>query len=285
MSRQIFRPSALKRYNERLEQIALPRYATLPWAFVLWVVFGLLLLFTVMLWAARTPVYASGPAVVVAAPAELIGAEADDPDRPMVAAFLPADYQGRLVPYQRARLLFSALEREPSAVENAGVMSSVAFVEPQVVAPAVVRSRLGLDDSTGLLVEGPVLVALIPLEEGTAALLGSIGEAHIEIGMQPGLALLPGVGRFFEANGSSNANQQRLELARPTSLLTPTEATQPADEQAEGGAMETRGADQATAVPDPPTPSPSPDPNPQPMPTTNGPPQSFDSFMPFLSDD
>lgn len=283
MSRQIFRPSALKRYNERLEQIALPRYATLPWAVVLWVIFGLLLLFTVMLWAARTPVYASGPAVVVAAPAELIGAQADDPNRPMVAAFLPAEYQGRLAPYQRVRLLFSALETESSAVEDAGVMSSVAFVEPEVVAPALVRLRLGLDGSTGLLVEEPVLVALIPLEGGTVALLGSIGEAHIEIGTQPGLALLPGMGRFFDTDGPGNANQQRLELDQPTSFLTtPTEAAQPVEEQAR--AVETVESDVATAVPGPPPQSP----HPQPTPTTNSSPELpefFESFMPFLSDD
>ena len=36
MARPIFRASALRRYNERLEKVELPRYATLGWA-RLWV--------------------------------------------------------------------------------------------------------------------------------------------------------------------------------------------------------------------------------------------------------
>lgn len=270
MARQIFRATALKRYNERLEKVALPRYASLPWVGILWGIFGLLVVFTAVLWAARTPVYASGPAVIVAAPAELIGAEADDPNRPMVAAFLPAEYVGRIGMYQRVRLLVDGLETAASAMEDAGVMSSVAFVEPDVVSPAAVRSRFDLDASTGMLVEEPVVVVLIALDAATAELLGSIGEAQIEIGSQPGLALLPGIGGFFDTN---DTNGHELEALLPTQEaieaipLVETEVVQPP--AGEDEPLKTEQQEAITTVPQP-TPADAQEP--------------FVSFVPFVSD-
>ena len=200
MTRRLFRASAVQRYNERLEKIILPRYASPPWVLILWGFFGLQLAFTALLWTARMPVYASGPAVVVAtslAPADLRLANANEA---VVAAFLPAEFAGQVAENQRARLHFG---RPPAAGDDGSAEDSttsvVAAVAPHAISPAAARSRYGLDDSTGLLVEGPVVVALIPLDGLTVALLGSSGEAQIEVGSQTGLALLPGIGRFFAA--------------------------------------------------------------------------------------
>ena len=66
-----------------------------------------------------------------------------------------------------------------------------------VAAPVAVRTRYGLDDSTGLLIDGPTVVALIRLNAPAETMLGSIGEVQIEIGAQRSLALLPRLGRFF----------------------------------------------------------------------------------------
>lgn len=196
MTRRIFRTAALQRYNDRLEKTVLPRYASPPWASVLWTLCGLLLAFTLLLWSAQTPVYVTGPGVVVLTPAGMRSPNVEDhlQTEVMVAAFLPAASAGQVRVKQRALFQFAGLNaNEPDG--EAG--SEVAVVEPEVLSPAVARARYGLDSSTGLLVEGPVVVALIPLKASASRWLGSVGEVKIAVGSQRGLALLPGIGRFF----------------------------------------------------------------------------------------
>jgi hypothetical protein len=76
----------------------------------------------------------------------------------------------------------------------------VAAVEREIESPAALRIRYRLDASTGLLVEGPVFVALIRSERLSKRMVGSVGEVQVQIGTQRGLALLPGIGRFFRAD-------------------------------------------------------------------------------------
>jgi len=201
MTQRLFRASAVQRYNERLEKIALPRYASPPWFLILWGFFGLLLVVTALLWMARLPVYASGPAVVVAAsraPAELQLANTNEA---VVAAFLPAEFAGQVVVNQQARLYF---DRLLPAGDDA-TASVVSAVTQRPVSPAAARSRYGLDGSTGLLVEGPVVVAFVVLDEPAAALLGSTGQVQVEVSSHSSLALLPGIGRFFAAGEVNHA--------------------------------------------------------------------------------
>jgi hypothetical protein len=119
----------------------------------------------------------------------------------VVAAFLPAEFAAQVEVNQRARLHFTGLPAFDDTDALYGETTSVvAVVKPQAISPMAARSRYGLDGSTGLLVEGPVVVALIPLEAPMEDLLGSVGEVQIEVGYRPGLAVLPGIGRFFAAD-------------------------------------------------------------------------------------
>jgi hypothetical protein len=192
MSRRIFRSSALRRYNDSLDKIVLPRYASPPWTAVLWMLAGLLLVLTALLWYAQTPIYVTGPGVVVRAPDGFAGE-----DEVVLAVFLAPE------------VVSGVRVEQPALVHLAGVVTgepalrmtqTVAAVEQTVAAPAVVRARYGLDGSTGLLVKGPTIVALIWLDASAETMLGSVAEVQIEVGKQRGLALLPGIGHFFGAN-------------------------------------------------------------------------------------
>jgi hypothetical protein len=189
MSRHIFRATALRRYNDRLDKIVLPRYASPPWPAVLGALGGLLLVLTVLLWSAQMPIYAAGPGVVIAAPAGF-----DDADEVVLAAFLAPEAAARLRVEQPALVFLPGLAENGAAME---MIQPVVAVEQTPVAPAAVRARYNLDGSTGLLVAGPTVVALIRLDAPTQVALGSVGEVQIQVGTQPSLAWLPGIGRFF----------------------------------------------------------------------------------------
>ena len=189
MTRRIFRAVALQRYNNRLEKLVLPRYASPPWVLVGWGLCGLLLAFTALLWSARIPIYVSGPGVVIETPATL-----GDPKQAMVAVLLPETSAAQVRANQNAFLQFAG----PGGFEVGGPLTGeVAIVEPEAISPAFARARYDLDASAGLLVDGPVVVALIPLDVPLARWLGGVGEVRIEVGSQRGLALLPGLGRLF----------------------------------------------------------------------------------------
>jgi hypothetical protein len=187
MSRRIFRESALRRYNDRLDRVELPRYATLPWTMSAWLAGGGLLLFSMLLLAVRLPVYAVGPGLV-------------DPDtandgRVEIVAFLPAEYRDRLRPGQPTLV---NLPPDDGRAEANSINGSVEWVETRLISPADARQRFGLDTASGLIINGPVVVARIRSDRPAKLWEGSIGEARIEIGERSGLTFLPGVGRFFE---------------------------------------------------------------------------------------
>jgi hypothetical protein len=75
----------------------------------------------------------------------------------------------------------------------------VAIIDHQTLAPGAARMRYQLDSSSGPLVDGPVVVALVPLDAPLGQWLGALGDVQIQVGTQRGLALLPGVGYWFGA--------------------------------------------------------------------------------------
>jgi hypothetical protein len=196
MSRRIFRATALQRHNDYLDKIVLPRYARLPWPAILWALAGLLLVLVTLLWYIQMPIYATGPAVVVRTPTGLAGE-----GEVALAVFLPVEFASRLRAGQPAIVHLSGLATQGQAV---GMRQTVAAVEAIVAAPAKLRARYGLDNSTGLLIDGPAVVALIRLNSPAERLLGSIGEVQIQVDMQRSLALLPGIGRFFRFEGHAS---------------------------------------------------------------------------------
>jgi hypothetical protein len=181
-TRRIFRESAVRRYNERLERIELPRYVTLPWRRLTWIGGGLLLLLAMLLSIAQLPVYATGPGVVIY----------DEAGGAAVAALLPTEAAAHLRQGQIAQVQLAA-EVGGDVVEGA-----VTAVEPRPLSPVAVRQRYELDAAAGALVEGPVTVALLSFDRPAEQWTGSVTEVRIAVGSHSVLALLLGSGRFFE---------------------------------------------------------------------------------------
>jgi hypothetical protein len=182
-TRRIFRESAVRRYNERLERVELPRYATMPWTRLAWAVGGLMLLLAALLSATRLPFFAVGPGVVI---------HNDATDGTAVAALLPAEYAAQLRLGQTAQLSLMA----DSAPEDA-LSATVTAVEPMPLSPAAVRARYGLDAATGALVEGPVAVVLLSFNLPADQWEGSVADVRIEVGSRSVLSLVPGLDRLL----------------------------------------------------------------------------------------
>ena len=183
MSRRIFRESALQRYNERLEKIELPRYASAPWALIMWLGAFLLLFFTALLLAVEVPTYATGPGIVLQT--ETTGGA--EPGA-VVAALLPAEFAAQLSAGQAAEI---TLPTNLGGEESGELRAIVLDVEPEPLSPAAARARYGLDAATGSQINGPVAVAFIGVDIPSELWLGSVGEARIRLGSRSILSRLP----------------------------------------------------------------------------------------------
>jgi len=183
VSRPIFRQQAVEQYNARLDRIVLPRYATAPWLLIGWLLSGLLLAAVLLFWAAPTPIYVTGPAVVVATPAT-----AGTPTTVGVAIFVPAAQASSLAPMQRVMLQLGDL----LAAQDNTALYRITAVTATPLSPQAARAHYGLDASAGQLLEEPVIVALVALDV-PPTWLGTVGTAQIEVGTQSALTLLPGL--------------------------------------------------------------------------------------------
>ena len=184
MSRRIFRPSALNRYNERLEKIELPRYASAPWILLMWLVGFLLLLATAFLLAVDLPEHAEGPGLVAAG-----GSPGVNQSGAAVVALVPAHLAPRLAPGQAAKVRF------PGSLsgDEQTFMAAVLSVETDPISPTAARRRFGMDLVAAGLINGPVIVALLDAEIPAEAWAGSVGAVEIEVGSRSMLSLLPGL--------------------------------------------------------------------------------------------
>lgn len=187
MSRRIFREAALRRHNERLDRVELPRYATLPWA-RLWLVCGLLLAVCAgLLWGADVPVYATGSGFIA-------GAGTHDGEL-MVIALFPPEAAPRLAVGQTARVGLPGLD---GVMQEIG--GTVVAVEGELLSPAAARARF---ESLTATPGGPVAVVHTTLDAAALGLTdettgdlwrGSRADVRVAVDSQSGLVLLPGVG-------------------------------------------------------------------------------------------
>src|SRR5688572_16984073 len=120
---RIFRPAAIERYAGGRDKAVLPRLVSPRTFLALWALLGLLATAGVAAWSARTPVYASGPAVVL---------EPRD-NGVAVAVVLPAVYHPLLRAGQPVFLDVSGGSRR--------VRRSIVMVEPQIISPDAARRR------------------------------------------------------------------------------------------------------------------------------------------------
>ena len=177
------------------DQLVLPRFATLKGNVLLWSLAALTLALLGLVWSARLPIRASGPAIVVRSPADAATA----PRMVTVAVFLSADVQTHLRSGLAVRLRFDTTSEDIQAV--------VSSVTPRILAPAEARATFGLDSGAGAYITSPSVVALVRLDAAALhasadTLLGSIGRADVQIGSRRVLELLPVIGGLFHSEAA-----------------------------------------------------------------------------------
>ena len=189
MARPIFRVAALRRHNDRLEKVELPRYAAPTWTWF-WLACGLLLAVAgALLWTADVPVYTTGPGFV---------GEADRRGRVTIVALLPAEHAPQLAAGQPARVVLRAGGGATRELEG-----KVAAVEAEPLSPADARTRYALAEPPA----EPVVMLRATLDEAALAAMGQAAalwrgapvEIRVATGTRSGLSLLPGAGRLFGA--------------------------------------------------------------------------------------
>ena len=181
--RSIYREKALAHYRTAREQIVLPRFASVRWAVVLWVLAVLLLAALIGLITARVPVYASGVAIVLPAPHGTSGSS--------IGLFLPAKDAERITSGQTAVVHFDGQTRV--------ITQTIVKIDAEVLSPTQARTRYALDASSGQAVNAPSVVARVMLDRTTAAgLEGAIGRVDVQIGTQRAIGLLPGLSALLQ---------------------------------------------------------------------------------------
>lgn len=184
-SKSPFRADALHYYQQSQQQTTFPRFVRPRSRLYLWLLLGLLLLGSTVIWLAQLPVYASGTVVVTNWPG---GAGTQDI---ILVAFLPAEHLEGLHPGQRM------LIQTNQAAER--VVVTVSKVEPAIVSADAVHERFGLHAQA---ISYPTVIAVAPLAPQFRSLprpmlLGSSYPVEVEIGSRRLISFLPVVGPFF----------------------------------------------------------------------------------------
>ena len=199
-SHSIYRDEAVRQYAPDREWQMSTRLAVHPFLPSLGIVLVLVAVALVGAWLTEVPVYASGSAVVVAAPPAAAGGDFGDGQAEsdvMVVAFVPSDSLGRLRVGQTLWLSHRA--------SGERISQPIVAVEPEVRSPNAARQRFGLGGGTADELSGPVAVAVAqfapqPRTPGlsTDAYLGGVYDASVEIGSRRVLTLLPLLGHVGE---------------------------------------------------------------------------------------
>lgn len=189
-NRLIFRPEAIRRYEERWSKAVLPRFIA-PRLFVfLWIVIGLLVVCGAAAWLTPVPIYASGPAVVVKN-------DAIDPaiqDEVVLVVFLPPENLPRLQVGQSVFLQLTA--------EGERISWPIVAVESAIASPESAQQRFGAGPDAAQIIRQPAAVAIVRLKPIAAELpattyLGGIYRADVQVGSRRVISLLPVIGPLF----------------------------------------------------------------------------------------
>jgi hypothetical protein len=186
----IFRPDALRRYEQSRDQAVLPRFISPRTFLAIWLLFGLLATAGVTAWFARVPVYAGGPAVAAQRP----GPGQQAPGDVVAIAFLPAESRAAL---HAGQMIFLDLNGA-----GARVRRTISAVEPEVLSPGAVRGRFALDPATASAITEPVVLVSVdpaPVPPGlpASAFAGSVYRAEVQVGSRRLLTLVPLIGSLL----------------------------------------------------------------------------------------
>lgn len=182
--RSIFRDKAVRHYLEGREKEVLPQFVSPRSFLLLWALFVLLLVVVgSVAYFIKTPVYASGPAVVLDQKDVTYGS-----DGPVVAAFLPSEYLDSLREGQKL-----LLQLDPAGER---LVRPVASIEPEVLSPDAARERFDLDGGQEEVITRPAAVVTAPLPNTLDASKhdGGVYRADVEVGSRRAISLFPMTG-------------------------------------------------------------------------------------------
>jgi hypothetical protein len=185
-NRSIFREDAYKRHLQRQKQSILLRLATPPvWIFA-WLFLFLFLGAGLLAWRTQVPVFVGGQGIVTRQ-------NSTHGENIVAVLFVPARQQEHIHPGQAVELWVG-----PQATPLRGVVASL---ETRVMSPLDIRTRFQLQGESASVVAEPSVTAAIRLDATLSADLyaGSTFSAHVQVGSQSVLSLLPGLNQLFSS--------------------------------------------------------------------------------------
>jgi hypothetical protein len=176
----IFRTKAVERYAIRRDDVVLPRFAAPKVFLFMWALLGLLLVSVGLAWTVQVPVYSTGFAIGLRAERQFV-------------VVLPANSLSNLSVGQQVHVF----DQNGTKLD---LPLTVTTVESTVLSPERIRRQFDLSPATALLIAQPSIVVVAQTDSApNDSLEGSVFQAHIQVGTQRAIAMLPLVGRWFEA--------------------------------------------------------------------------------------
>jgi hypothetical protein len=188
--KDVCRPAPFRYCHTGREEAALPQFVTPPVFVCLWLNVALLLSAAACVWMRRTPVYASGPAVV-----ENCETSARNTRGTRVIAFLPPEH---LIHLRIGQIL---LLRSNTGQPNR--RSAIAEVMPEIIDPHMKHARFALSAAATAAISQRSAVVIARCESfradtGVLPSAGILNRAEIMISSRRIMPVLPLIGRFFE---------------------------------------------------------------------------------------
>jgi hypothetical protein len=185
----------LRHYAAAQEQTVLPRFVRPRVLTYLWLLLGLLTCGAAVAWLARVPIYASGPAAVVALSGK------DGGGRIAVVAFLPPQNLARVHVGQALLLSVDAT--------GSRLVTRIVAVDPGASSPSALQRRFALTGAAAAIVTQPAGIVLarldaVPGHLPASAYVGSVFRADIAVGSRRVMALVPIVGRWVDGGESAS---------------------------------------------------------------------------------
>jgi hypothetical protein len=186
--RQIFREQALKQYMQKQEKdITLNIFPSSVFT-ILWILFSLMLLATLLALKQQVPRFIAGPGIVLSQHEANLSTSNDM----VVMSFLPATSIKQFHVGQKAIVQL--------APGNPGFTGTIQYIEPGALSPADIQRKYMQNRNAVLNITQPSFVAEIkPAKRPllAASYTGSLVITQINVGSQSILSLLTGVGTFI----------------------------------------------------------------------------------------
>jgi hypothetical protein len=180
-TRPLFRPEAVRRYTEAKEQSVLPRFVSPRITVALWTILVLLIFSAVAVWFTSTPIYASGPAIVV----DTVNKPANIIEEGMaILVLLPSEAQPAL---DEGKTILIQVN-----ISSMPLQRKIVAFEKDVSKVNSILEKFDLNNHPAVAKAQPAAVAIVRLEDMRGNdYVGTIFRADIQVGSRRIASLLP----------------------------------------------------------------------------------------------